>query len=129
MNNWSSGSTARTVYTHMKTVKTNDNMKKLKRKDQTAIFRLRTQHVPLNNHLNRINPEIPPLCPLCDHPYETVEHVLMQCRKLEDLRAQYLPVNPNIENMLYGSLKQLKNTATFYNMACARRANAHTALD
>ena len=129
MNNWSSGSTARTVYTHMKTVKTNDNMKKLSRKDQTAIFRLRTQHVPLNNHLNRFNPEIPPLCPLCDHPYETVEHVLMQCRKLEDLRAQYLPVNPNIENMLYGSLKQLKNTATFYNMACARRANAHTALD
>ena len=100
MKNWSEGNTARTVHTHMKTTVVKDDMKKLKRKDQTAIFRLRTQHIPLNQHLNRINPERPPLCPLCDHPYETVEHVLFHCRKLDDLRVSYLPAFPNLENTL-----------------------------
>ena len=113
----------------MKTTVVKDDMKKLKRKDQTAIFRLRTQHIPLNQHLNRINPERPPLCPLCDHPYETVEHVLFQCRKLDDLRVSYLPAFPNLENTLYCSLQQLKATATFYHTACARRANAQMVLD
>ena len=100
MNNWSNGCTARTVFTNMKTTKSNDNLRKLKRKDQTAIFRLRTQHAPLNNHLNRFNPERPPHCPLCDYPYETVEHMLLRCTKLEDLRTIHLPSSPNLENTL-----------------------------
>merc|ERR1712112_65119 len=88
----------------MEKVQPQDDLKLLKRKDQTTIFRLRTQHIPLNYHLNRFNPEKPPHCVLCDDPYETVEYVLLECRKLEDLRKLYLPTPPSIENTLYCSL-------------------------
>ena len=129
MRKWASGPTARKVYNHMNQVNPNDNLQKLKRKDQTTIFRLRTQHIPLNYHLNRFNPEKPPHCVLCDDPYETVEHVLLECRKLEDLRKLYLPTPPSIENTLYCSLSQLERTVLFYDMTCVRRANAQRLLD
>ena len=124
MNNWASGSTARKVFEHMEKVQPQDDLKLLKRKDQTTIFQLRTQHIPLNFHLNRFNPEKPPHCVLCDHPYETVEHVLFYCSETQDLRSLYLPKNPNIKNTLYCSKQQLENTALFYHMTCIRRANA-----
>ena len=129
MKNWENGTTGRIVYENMKTPKLKDETEQLKRKDQTAIFRLRTQHVPFNYHLNRFKPTIPPLCDLCNYPYKTVEHVLFQCRELQDLRQKYLPSYCNISNSLYGSLKQLERTATFFHMACARRANAQRPLD
>ena len=129
MDNWTIGSTARKVFTHMKQLQPKDCIKQLKRKDQTTIFRLRTQHIPLNFHLNRFNPEKPPHCVLCDHPYETVEHVLFDCKEVEDLRSLHLPSLPTIENTLYCSREQLENTALFYNMTCVRRANAQRHLD
>ena len=79
MNQWASGTTARQVYAHMNCVKPKDNLNLLRRRDQTSIFRLRSGHLPLNNHLNRIHPEIPPNCLLCDYAYETVEHILFKC--------------------------------------------------
>ena len=129
MEDWASGSTGRNMYNHMNKVNHKDNIQKLKRKDQTTIFRLRTQHIPLNFHLNRINPEKPPHCVLCGHPYETVEHVLLDCKMLHDLRQLHLPSNPTIENTLYCSLAQLERTALFYDMICVRRANAQRPLD
>ena len=129
MKDWTSGTTGRKVYKYMNTLKPSDDMRKLKRKDQTAIFRLRTEHVPFNLHLNRFNPAIPPLCALCDFRYETVEHVLFHCRELGDLRQKYLPKDPDIENTLYCSYHQLEKTANFFHMTCARRANAQRPLD
>ena len=124
MNDWAGGSTARKVFENMQRVQPQDNLNLLKRKDQTTIFKLRTQHIPLNFHLNRFNPERPPHCVLCDHPYETVEHVLFHCNETKDLRSLYLPTNPNIQNTLYCSKLQLENTALFYHMTCIKRANA-----
>ena len=129
MDNWTNGSTARKVFKYMNKVVPKDCIKQLKRKDQTTVFRLRTQHIPLNVHLNRINPEKPPHCVLCNHPYETVEHVLFECREVEDLRLLYLPNLPDIENTLYCSKEQLESTALFYDMTCVRRANAQRLLD
>ena len=57
MDNWAKGSTARIVYKYANKVVPKDSIKQLNRKHQTTIFRLRTQHIPLNFHLNRINPE------------------------------------------------------------------------
>ena len=128
MRNWENGTTGRKVYENMKAPKQEDT-EKLQRKDQTVIFRLRTQHVPLNFHLNRFNPTIPPLCVLCDYPYETVEHVLFHCKGLQDLREIHLPSLPNIENTLYSSPEQLRRTAYFFHMTCARRAKAQVPLD
>ena len=48
-----------------------------------------TQHIPLNAHFNMFNPERLPHCVLCDDPYETIEHVLFECIKLEDLTQLY----------------------------------------
>ena len=93
---------------------------------QAIIFRLRTQHVPLNAHLNRFNPMHEPLCPLCDHAYETVEHFLFDCQKLQDLSENSLPPKPDIENTLYGSVDQLGMTSEFFIMANRRRADART---
>ena len=129
MNAWARGSTGRKVYSHMNKTNPKDRIKSLKRKDQTSIFRLRTGHAPLNYHLNRINPERPPICLLCDHPYETVEHLLFQCPRLQDLRQQFLPRNPDMDNTLYSDREQLLKTSTFYNMALGRRARTQGPLD
>ena len=122
MNMWSTGTTGRAVYQHMTTTKPNDNIRSLNRKEQTAIFRLRTQHVPLNQHLNRIKPPHPTACPLCNHPNETTKHFLLECRGLQDLKQQLLPPTPDIDNTLYSTTEQLKKTAQYYHMALGRRA-------
>ena len=129
MNLWARGVTGRVVYEHMSTTKPRDPIKQISRKEQCTIFRLRTQHIPLNMHLNRLNPEHPPMCQLCDEPYETVDHIMFNCTKLSDLRRQFLPAIPHVTNSLYSTRSQLKNTATYFNMALGRRATAHKPLD
>ena len=129
MDRWAQGKTGRAVFKHMTTTKTNDCIDQLERKEQATIFRLRTQHIQLNLHLNRIKPEHPPMCPLCDYPYETVDHHLFHCAPLSDLRATLLPPRPTRDNTLYGKPQQLKRTCTFHNMALDRRARAQRLLD
>ena len=103
---------------------TDDPINSLGRKEQVTIFRLRSQHIQLNMHLNRIKPEHPPACELCPHPYETVKHFLFECPTLEDIRKTYLPPSPDLENTLYTNVGQLRNTCKYFNMANSRRANA-----
>ena len=40
----------------------------LNRNDQSTIFKLRTQHIPLDKHLNRIRVIAEKTCPLYNHP-------------------------------------------------------------
>ena len=129
MNQWARGTTGRSVFQHQSQVKRNDPIYNLPRKEQSIIFRLRTQHIPLNSHLNRINPEHLSLCMLCDEPLETVEHVLFRCPKLKDIRQQLLPPLPTISNTLYSTTEQLMNTAKFLIMATGRRAKTQKPLD
>ena len=68
LNEWAMGKTGRAIFPYMTRPNPKDPIENLKRGEQSIIFRLRTQHVPLNAHLNRIKPEIPPLCLLCDVP-------------------------------------------------------------
>ena len=100
--------------THMTTPNTNDNFDTLTRKDQATIFCLRTQHIPLNSHLNRIGATVGKACPLCNHPEETVEHHLFYCTKLKDLRERFLPSQPDTQNTIFGTVSQLKNTCHFH---------------
>ena len=127
MNNWATGKTGRRMYDHMCKPKKQDPINKLRRKDQSIIFQLRTQHLPLNQHLHRIGVKQSAACPLCDYPSETVEHHLFFCRKLTDIRGCYLPKVPHTANCLYTSFEQLEKTCTYYRMALSRRANAHNA--
>ena len=115
------------IFQHMTTPKQNDNLNTLERRKQVTLFRLRTQHIPLNFHLNRIQPEREPLCSLCPHPYETVPHILFDCPALNNLlsRPTFLPTTPNIRNTLYRETEQQEKTYRFFVMATGRRAQAH----
>ena len=87
------------------------------------LFRFRSQSV---NHLrvrNNAN------CPLCPCTEESVAHHLYDCPALGDLRAEYLPLNPDPQNTLYGEGEQLKLTCKYHVMANGRRAQAHWPLD
>ena len=125
MCNWAQDKHGRTLFPYMPKPDKKDPLNQLNRKQQTIIFRLRTQHVPLNAHLNRFNPMHEPHCPLCDHAYETVEHFLFDCPKLKDIRESLLPPKPDIENTLFGNADQLGMTSEYFVIANKRRANAH----
>ena len=129
MNEWASGDTGRVMFQHMTTPKPKDSINELKRNESVTIFRLRTQHVPLNSHLRRIGVTEDSSCPLCPCPDETVEHHLFECPALADLRAQHLPPNPTIENTLYTHSEQLGKTHTYFVMSSSRRARAQALLD
>ena len=129
MNEWASGDTGRVMFQHMTTPKPKDSINELKRNESVTIFRLRTQHVPLNSHLRRIGVTEDSSCPLCPCPDETVEHHLFECPALADLRAQHLPPNPTIENTLYTHSEQLGKTHTYFVMSSGRRVRAQVPLD
>ena len=127
LNNWALCGKGRSMFAHMPTPNKKDPNNTLKREDQVTIFRLRTQHIPLNAHLNRIKADHAPTCPLCDHPQETVKHFLFDCEPLNDLRKQYLPPSPDLENTLYADRTQLQQTSKYYTMANRRRMQVHMA--
>ena len=98
-----------------------DPINYLKRKEQVVIFRLRTNHIQLNAHLSRITSNHQPTCNLCGYKDETVQHFLFDCPPLQDLRKEFLPLNPDRENTLYQSKQQLIQTYKYYQNANQRR--------
>ena len=106
LNKWATGKTGRPMYRHMAKPQSNDPINRMKRKDQSLIFQLRTQHIQLNQHLNRIGVKESAACPLYGHHSGTVEHNLFDCRKLTDLRGCFLPRLPSIANCLYSTKTQ-----------------------
>ena len=97
------GNTGRTYYQHQQTPNQTDSINQLHRAHQTAIFRLRTQHAPLNAHLHRIKTDHPAKCVYCTDSDETVEHFLFHCPLYGDIRTRLLPAQPTIQNTLYES--------------------------
>ena len=124
LNRWAQGTTGRCMFPHLTKPSKSDNINTLTRHQQVIIFRLRTQHIHLNNHLSKITSNTLPTCPLCQHPKETVTHHLFDCPPLSDIRHRYLPPKPNIDNTLYSGREQLINTYRFFTMARDRRAAA-----
>ena len=102
--------------------------RRVKREDQTIIFRLRTRHVPLNNHLKRINVKNTATCPLCGYLDETVEHHLFDCVALKELRERFLPSNANIHKCLYDTSEQMRKTCSYFRIASGLRAKAQVPL-
>ena len=121
LNRWACGSTARVLFQEMAEPRPRDAMNHLNRADQCLIFQFRTQHAKTNLHLNRINPLHEPHCRLCSAPYETPQHILLQCPKLNRHRQELLPLNSSIQTALYGSLEQLKKTSELIRLALAAK--------
>ena len=75
------------------------------------------QHVLLNFHLNRIQPKIPPSCPLCQNPYETVKNFLFDCPPLADLRrntSKHLQTLRNVYIQQHNNCCKSANTTPWH---------------
>ena len=124
--------TAETIFTPQKSLcglPKKDPINLLERKDQVAIFRLRSNHIQLNAHLSRILKDHNQSCPLCDYREESVQHFLFECPALHDIRSHFLHPNPTRENTLYAPKPQLLNTSSFYHEAMNRRTQFQVWLD
>ena len=115
------------IFNHMTIPNSRDSLKLLRREEQVTIFRLRSEHAPLNAHLKRIGAIADSGCLLC--PEETVAHHLFVCRQLNDLRTEYLRQNPDIANTLYANPEQLRSTHKYLIMVSGKRARAQWLLD
>ena len=120
-NLWAQGDKGRVMFQYVPKPNRKDPINFLKRKDQVVIFRLRTNHIQLNAHLSRITKDHNPTCTLCGYKEETVHHFLFECPHLQDLRTQFLPLNPDRDNSLYSTKNQLTQTCRFFHEAILRR--------
>jgi hypothetical protein len=85
----------------------------LSRSEQVLIFRLRTGHNRMNHHLfNKFRIGQSDQCP-CQTGSMTTEHLLQSCPQHDDLRRQIWAEETTVQGKLYGSLEDLKRTATF----------------
>ena len=120
-NSWAQCDKGRVMFQYVPHPNRKDPINYLKRKEQVVIFRLRTNHIQLNAHLSRITSNHQPTCNLCGYKDETVQHFLFDCPPLQDLRKEFLPLNPDRENTLYQSKQQLIQTYKYYQNANQRR--------
>ena len=85
----------------------------LTRREQVAIFRLRTGHNRMNAHLfNKFHVGQSDQCP-CQTGSMTTEHLLQACPLHDDLRRQTWTVATPVQRKLFGSLEDLRRTASF----------------
>lgn len=96
-----------------KTPTTPDAYHNLTRQDQVIIFRLRTGHNRLNQHLYRKMKVVSsPLCS-CEKAEQDTRHILQDCGALRQLREEVWPSPIPLEEKLYGPLEALQATANF----------------
>ncbi|RUS82318.1 hypothetical protein EGW08_009908 [Elysia chlorotica] len=85
----------------------------LTRAEQVVIFRLRTGHNRLNHTLyTKLHIGTSDQC-TCQTGGQTVIHVLQHCPMYENLRNLMWPQDTPMAQKLYGSLEDLRRTATF----------------
>jgi hypothetical protein len=86
-----------------KTPQQQDSYHQLTRSDQTTIFRLRTGHNRINQHLNRVMKIIPsPMCSCGDH---TIPDVLLW-RSYHPRCAVQCKIPPHLTNMNHQALRE-----------------------
>ena len=85
----------------------------LSRQEQVTIFRLRTGHNRMNDHLfHKLRIGESALCP-CKSANQTTEHLLQDCTLHADRRSKCWKEATTVETKLYGSLEDLRCTVTF----------------
>ena len=90
-----------------------DNYHLLTRSQQVVIFRLRTGHNKLNQHLFQKLRAVPsPMCP-CGEAEQDTDHILQECRDLQALRAEIWPTQEPLHDKLYGPVDSLRRTTHF----------------
>ena len=85
----------------------------LTRREQVTVFRFRIGHNRLNYHLySKLRIGHTEHCP-CGTGSQTTEYLLESCPIYEPLRNGIWPVHTPVARKLYGSLRDLRCTATF----------------
>ena len=90
-----------------------DDILRLDRGEQTAIFRLRTGHNQLRHHLHRMFKIGETEDCRCGEAPETAEHVLQHCGLHGDTRRVVWSTHTDLSTKLYGLLPELQKTAHF----------------
>lgn len=91
----------------------NDAFLKLPRQSQNIIFRLRTGHNKLRQHMFRkLRIGDSEMCP-CGTAAENAEHVLQSCPLYNQARTGIWPQEASLEDKLFGGLDQLSATVQF----------------
>ena len=83
------------------------------RSQQTTIFRLRTGHNRLRQHMyKRFKVGDSEICP-CGQAPQNTEHVLQTCSSHKQLRARTWPNHTPLEKKLYGTTEELALTVDY----------------
>jgi hypothetical protein len=99
-----------------KTPQQQDSYHQLTRSDQTTIFRLRTGHNRLEQHLNRVMKIIPsPMCS-CGEAEKDIAHILKTCKNHQALREEIWPLPTTLQEKLYGPVDVLQKTGLYINI-------------
>ena len=97
-NRWSSRFSEKTQHYNPR----KDPLYSLSRAEQTIIFRLRTGHYNLKQHLKRIGVAESARCG-CGESDQTVSHVLQDCPLLTHLRSKIWPWGTDLNCKLWGA--------------------------
>ena len=90
-----------------------DKLHKLNRPEHVVLFRLRTGHNRLNDHVyNKFKVGESEMCP-CNADIMTSKHLLQHCPLHDALRRDMWPEPVPLRDNLYGNLKELRRTAAF----------------
>ena len=90
-----------------------DSYHLLSRLQQVIIFRLRTGHNRLNQHLYTKMHVVPsPMCP-CGEAEQDTAHILQECRDYRLLREEMWPTPVPLHDKLFGPVDALQTTAEF----------------
>lgn len=89
-----------------------DQMPHLQRRQQTTIFRLRTGHCRLRDHLYRLGLSHTPDC-TCQTGPQTPEHILQSCPLYQDARTQHWPSGATLAEKLWGNKTNLTTTTNY----------------
>ena len=108
-------------YTEMKTIikslhntpQKQDNYHQLNRFEQTTIFRLRTGHNRLNQHLHRVLKVVPSPMRPCGEAEQNTEHFLQTCKLHQAQREKIWDKPTPITEKLYGPVENLQKMTRF----------------
>ena len=93
--------------------KQTDDYYLLSRHEQVIIFRLRTGHNRLNQHMHkRFRLVASPMCS-CGEAEQTAEHVIQDCINLQQLRETTWTSTTTLQKKLYGTRSDLQRTVSF----------------
>ena len=93
-----------------------DPIHQLQRHQQTILFRLRTGHCRLLNHLHRLKISHTDQCQ-CGTGTQTPAHILQNCPAHNALRRQTWPEGAELQDKLWGCREDLEKTVDFVRVA------------